>query len=294
MPRRINPFLFFPPRSSVQLFPLSNAQSTTNEQADKKYEPDRERGENKVTLNRKSYVKREGNHIHIRSMLHRYRLEIVDRSRGTMSSIARLERWREIVEGRKERRKEQVSFFFFFRRLSRWPINAGWELAPDSGEAGWRGKEWGVEMEIKEGWISVRRSNERNRGHTFGTVSAILDEINGTTKWEQKCRGRVEGSIKGAMRVQGWAIVKVNLFWTFLCVRVCVCFVGWFFSGCFELQRIFVWAFGYGIRIATGMRVGVVVCDSILCWVDGIGGLESRINRAYRGFSVSFSSLEMD
>lgn len=44
-----------------------------------------------------------------------------------------------------------------------------------------------------------------------------------------------------------------------------MCFVGWFFSGCFELQRIFVWAFGYGIRIATGMRVGVVVCDSILC-----------------------------
>lgn len=44
------------------------------------------------------------------------------------------------------------------------------------------GEEKGEGREIKESWISIRRSNERNRGLTFGTVSAILDEINGTTK----------------------------------------------------------------------------------------------------------------
>lgn len=41
-----------------------------------------------------------------------------------------------------------------------------------------------------------------------------------------------------------------------LCVCVCVCFAG-FFSGCFEFQRIFVSVFGYGIRVAIGMRVDV-------------------------------------
>lgn len=37
---------------------------------------------------------------------------------------------------------------------------------------------------------------------------------------------------------------------------MCVCFAG-FFSGCFEFQRIFVSVFGYGIRVAIGMRVDV-------------------------------------
>lgn len=65
-------------------------------------------------------------------------------------------------------------------------------------------------------------------------------------------RAKVQGKSRGIDRGDACAglsnrksefILNVSL-----CECVCVSSVG-FSSGCFELQRIFVWVFGYGIRM---------------------------------------------
>lgn len=266
--------------------PLSNAQSTTNEQTDKKYEPERKRKTKWRSIGRlesKATSKARGTISRMPYVLFRAPLGIVGivgSFARTVASITRLEKvtrdgfeekaWR---KGRKEGRKERLCFFFFFRRLpsSRWPTKRRWMRTRSGfGRRGERKRvRGGVEMEIKEGWISVRWSNERNRGLTFDTVSAILDEINGTTKWEQKCRGRVEGSI-GVMRGAGLSSRKSEFI---LNVSLCVCVFRWFFFWLFRVPENF--CFGIWIRYKScdrdACRCGIVVCDSILRWVDGIG-----------------------
>lgn len=162
------------------------------------------------------------------SVLHGESWESWDRWR-TVASITRLERWHGMdwkrKRGGKEGRKERVFFDVrprrdeaIKRRRMRTRIRA---KQREEGEEKSEGRE------IKESWISIRRSNERNRGLTFGTVSAILDEINGTTKWEQKCRGRVEGSI-GAMRGAGLSSRKSEFILNVsLCMSVYMCVFHW-------------------------------------------------------------------
>lgn len=162
------------------------------------------------------------------SVLHGESWESWDRWR-TVASITRLERWHGMdwrrKRGGKEGRKERV--FFDVRPRRDEAIKRRRMRTRIRAKQREEGEEKGEGREIKESWISIRRSNERNRGLTFGTVSAILDEINGTTKWEQKCRGRVEGSI-GAMRGAGLSSRKSEFILNVsLCMSVYMCAFHW-------------------------------------------------------------------
>lgn len=190
----------------------------------------RTKEENKVTLIRyvKPRQKRGEPYPSSCSVLHGESWESWDRWR-TVASITRLERWHGMdwrrKRGGKEGRKERV--FFDVRPRRDEAIKRRRMRTRIRAKQREEGEEKGEGREIKESWISIRRSNERNRGLTFGTVSAILDEINGTTKWEQKCRGRVEGSI-GAMRGAGLSSRKSEFILNVsLCMSVYMCVFHW-------------------------------------------------------------------
>ena len=151
MPRRINPFLFF----SI-LCPTYLCQTHNRQQTDEKYEPERKRKTKWRSIGR--YVKPrqkrgKGRTISVSVVLFRAPRGIVGSVRENCRfdnpprKVTRGRIGGESVEERKQERKERLSVFFDVcpRRDGR-SNDAGWELAPDSGEATRRGKGWG------EGW----------------------------------------------------------------------------------------------------------------------------------------------